>query len=240
MIASRENWVQKRPTLGVQLGLASILVVAPNAYALDLEVTSDDAAQFYDVRSPTGETVLSRRRLLGTLGVSAYDLLDAPPGDPRAPNLSIRARLRYDADYGASGATVDPNNYDGFVPGFARGPVDLMYAYVEGRRFFKGWLGFKLGRQYITDPLGWWCFDGGEASVTTPYFVKGEVYGGFEQRGGLLLSTPRFERDGIWRGNRSNFDPTVGDLYPSFQPAALAPAFGAALESTGVPWIHGR
>ena len=40
-----------------------------------------------------------------------------------------------------------------------RGPVDLMYAYVEGRRFFKGVMGFKLGRQYIIDPLGWWSFE---------------------------------------------------------------------------------
>jgi hypothetical protein len=29
-------------------------------------------------------------------------------------------------------------------------------------------------------------------------------------------------------------------LAPAFQPAAIAPAFGAALESTGVTWIHGR
>jgi hypothetical protein len=231
--------VQKRPTLG--LCIASLVVLVPQiAYAMDAEVTGDATAQFYDVRSPTGETVLSRRRLLGILGVSAYDLLDAPAGDPRAPDLSLRARLRYDADYGASGATVDPTNYDSFVPGFSRGPVDLMYAYVEGRRFFRGWLGFKLGRQYITDALGWWSFDGGEASVTTPYFAKLEAFVGLEQRGGLPLNTSRFEPDGIWRGNRSNFEPTVRDLYTSFQPASVAPAFGVALESTGVTWIHGR
>ena len=39
-----------------------------------------------------------------------------------------------------------------------------MYAYIEGRRFCKGWLGFKLGRQYVTDVLGWWAFDGGEVT----------------------------------------------------------------------------
>ena len=38
-------------------------------------MTSDTAAQFYDVRSPTGETVVPRRRLTTTLGVSAFDLL---------------------------------------------------------------------------------------------------------------------------------------------------------------------
>jgi hypothetical protein len=63
------------------------------------------------------------------------------------------------------------------------------------------------------------------------------VYGGFEQRGGLPLSTPRFQADGIWSGSRSGYDPS---LYPSFQPASVAPAIGVALESAGVTWIHGR
>jgi hypothetical protein len=220
--------------------VVSFVVFAPAARAMDAEGTFDAAAQFYDVRSPTGETVLSRRRLTATLGISAYDLLNTPPGDPKAPGVSLRARLRYDADYGASSATTDPTNHDSFLPGFARGQVDLMYAYVEGRRFFGGWLGFKLGRQYVTDVLGWWSFDGAEVNVTTPFFAKAEAYAGLEQRGGLPLGTSRFEGDGIWRGNRSTFDAAVADIYTSFQPTAVGPAFGVALESTGVTWIHGR
>jgi hypothetical protein len=219
------------------LVVVAALASTSTARALDAEVTSDTAAQFYDVRSPTGETVLSRRRLTSMLGVSGYNLFDTPEGDPRAAEFSFRARLRYDADYGAAGAEQDPTQYASVVPGFQQAPVDLMYAYIEGRRLAHGWLGFKLGRQYMTDVLGWWSFDGGEASVATPYFFKAEVYGGLEQRGGLPLSTPRFEEEGIWRGNRSGFD---SSLYPSFQPAAIAPAYGVALESTGVTWIHGR
>jgi hypothetical protein len=53
----------------------------------------------------------------------------------------------------------------------------------------------------------------------------------------MSISSPRFEGDGIWRGNRLGYDPS---LYPSFQPVAIAPARGVALESTGVTWIHGR
>jgi hypothetical protein len=213
---------------------------------MDAEVTSDTAAQFYDVRSPTGETILARRRLVTTLGVGAYDLIDrgGSPGAfgaggdrPMGPELSFRARMRYDADYGASPAETDNTNYNRLIPGFSRGPVDLMYGYLEGRRFFSGWLGFKLGRQYIVDSLGWWSFDGGQVNVTTPFFLKAEAYGGLEVRGGMPLSTPRFERDGIWRGGRSGYDP---NLYPSFQPSDVAPAFGAAIESTGVTWLHGR
>ena len=224
----------------------SALAAESFARASDAEVTSDTSSQFYDVRSPTGETVLMRRRLTSTLGVGYYNIFDAPPGDPTAGDVSFRARLRYDADYGVScsESTAPPASagcpgasYGSFVPGAAQSGVDLMYAYIEGRRFFKGLLGFKLGRQYQTDVLGWWSFDGGEVSVTTPVYVKAEVYAGLEQRGGLPLSTSRFEADGIWRGDRTNFDPSA---YPEFQPSAIAPAIGAAIESTGVTWIHAR
>ncbi|MGH7437867.1 MAG: hypothetical protein ACRENE_19485 [Polyangiaceae bacterium] len=220
--------------------LACLVSLPAVARAADTEVTSDSAAQFYDVRSPTGEQVLARRRFTTTLGVGSYDLFStATPGDPRTPETSFRARLRYDADFGASGDLQDPTKTGTFVPGYdsALGAVDLMYAYVEGRRFAHGLLGFKLGRQYVVDSLGWWAFDGGQVSVTTPFYVKAEAYGGLEERGGLPLSTTRFESEGVWRGDRSNFGPS---LYPAFQPAAIAPAFGVALESTGVTWIHGR
>lgn len=222
--------------VAVTLVGTSVLLVPVKAYALEPEVTADTAAQFYDVRSPTGETVISRRRLTTTLGVSVYDLYDTPD-NPTGPSLTFRARMRYDADYGGSGAETAPGNAR-YVPGFDRGPIDLMYGYVEGRRFLGGWLGFKLGRQYVVDSLGWWSFDGGEVKVTTPYYFAAEVYGGLEQRGGMPLSTPRYEREGVWRGDRS--DITDKTLYPSFQPNDIAPAYGAALESAGFQWLHAR
>ncbi|MGO9838894.1 MAG: hypothetical protein ACLP1X_32335 [Polyangiaceae bacterium] len=219
--------------------LVAMLATAP-AYAMDAEVTSDTAAQFYNVSSPSGITVLTRRRLTTTIGVAAYNLVDTPDGDPRAADISFRARVRYDADYGASGSEQDPTQTGSFVPGYdtgVPGAVDVMYAYLEGRRLLHGMLGFKLGRQYVTDALGWWSFDGGEVSLTTPYYLKAEAYGGLEERGGMPLSTSRFEADGIWRGDRNGYDPS---LYPSFQPAAIAPAYGVALESVGVTWLHAR
>ena len=212
-------------------------LVSGSAAAFDGEITSDSTAQFYDVRSPTGEVTLNRRRLTTTLGLDAYNLLDSPMGDPHAPELSLRARVRYDADYGASPAEFDPNQPNRVVPGFSPESVDVMYAYLEGRRFFGGWFGFKLGSQYVTDVLGWWGLDGLEMAVTTPYYVKAEVYGGLEQRAGLLGASPRFEADGIWRGSRENYGPL---LYPAYQPENYAPAVGVALESTGVSWLHAR
>ena len=212
-----------------------------SARALDAEVTSDTASQFYDVRSPTGTPILMRSRLTTTLGVSAYDLLDRPQeaGQEKKPDLFFRARLRYDADYGAAAEEATPGNLARVVPGFSRGPVDLMYAYVEGRRFFHGLLGFKLGRQYVTDAMGWWSFDGGQLRVTTPAFFALEAYAGLEVRGGMPLSGPlgRWEADGVWRGDRSGFDPSA---YPSFLQNDVAPAVGCAVETAGVSWLHGR
>ncbi len=192
--------------------------------------------QLYEVRSPTGETFIARRRFVTTLGVAGYELVDKAD-DPSAPSLQFRARLRYDADYGGATGETEADNLDRLVPGFARGPVDLMYGYVEGRRFLRGLLGFRLGRQYVTDALGWWSFDGAMVKITTPYSFAVEAYGGLEQRAGMPLSTPRFERDGIWRGDRTGYDPLA---WPSFQPAEIAPAYGAALETAGFTWLHGR
>jgi hypothetical protein len=216
------------------------LAIAGSAHALEPEITGEATGQFYELRSPTGETILERRRLTATLGLSGYELLKPDPKDRGGPELTFRARVRYDADYGAHGEESNlgqTGSAQYFVPGFSRGPVDLMYAYVEGRRFLHGTLGFKLGRQYQTDVLGWWSFDGAQVNVTTPFYVRLEGYGGLEQRGGLPLSTSRYESDGVWRGSRSGFDPS---LYPQFQPANIAPAFGVALDSAGPTWIHGR
>lgn len=220
---------------GLSLGLTLFVATTP-AYALDPEVTSDTTAQFYDVRSPTGETVLQRRRLTTTLGASVYDLMDTST-DPNAPSLTFRTRVRYDADYGASAQETNVSNFGRLVPAFDRNQLDVMYGYVEGRKFLHGWLSFKIGRQYVTDILGWWSFDGGQVRVTTPTFLALELYGGLEQRGGFMMSLPRYEADGISRGDRSGYDPS---LYPSFQPQGIAPAIGAAAETTGLTFIHSR
>jgi len=233
MIASPARFARRAAWAAIPVAA----LASGSARAMDAEVTSDTAAQFYNVASP-GLTVLTRRRLTTTLGASAYNLMDTPAGDPHAPELSFRARVRYDADYGASGDEHNAAQTGAFVPGFntgAPGAVDVMYAYLEGRRFLHGALGFKIGRQYVTDALGWWSFDGGEVAVTTPYYVKAEAYGGLEERGGMPLSTSRFEAEGVWRGDRSGFDPS---LYTAFQPAAIAPAYGVALESVGLTWLH--
>lgn len=232
--------------------LLSLSFIPRPAAAADFEVESTTATQAYEVASPWGDTNIERRRLLQMLGLAVNNLQGKV--NPGEATYSVALRLRLDADFGVNGhlegeqagGETDYGVGAGarFIPGLQEAPLDLMFAYIEGRNLARGWLGFKLGRQYVNDVLGWWSFDGGLVRVTTPYFVQVEVYGGLEQRGGLPLSTSRFERQGIWRGSHSGFgtgskQPSVAD-FPSYQYAQPAPAFGVALESSGPSFVHGR
>jgi len=218
---------------------SAVLAVARTAEAADVEVTSDIVAQGYEVQSPWGDVVLGRRRLMTTLGLAAYHL----QGDftPLEADYSVQLMLRLDTDYGMSGAETEysATTTANYVPGLEQAPLDMLYGYVEGRNLWGGWFGFRLGRQYVADALGWWSFDGALGRVTTPFFVQLEAYGGLEQRGGLPLSSDRFEAQGVWRASQVSGVPNAS-LYPSLQPADRAPAFGVALESDGPSWLHGR
>ncbi|MCA9647050.1 MAG: hypothetical protein KC492_40455 [Myxococcales bacterium] len=207
------------------------------AQAMDAEVTARVDAQFYTLQSPYGDPLVRRRRYTQTLGLAVYNLQgDYVPGEPQ---LFARALMRLDADFGQESPERDPNRGDRYIPGLEQAPIDLMYAYIEGRNYAGGMLGFKLGRQYVTDALGWWSFDGGSVRLTTPAYFHVDVYGGFEQRGGLpMLSTSRFESQGVYRGTRNDLQQTD---YPSFlEETKPAPAYGIAIESEGVHWLHGR
>jgi hypothetical protein len=212
------------------------------ALAVDAEVTATTAAQAYSLRSPYGDPVLFRRRFTQTLGLGLFNV--AGDGAPGSAEISVKLRMRFDGDFGVEPSETGFNRNDAssrFVPGLGAAPLDLMYGYVEGRNLFGGWFGFRLGRQYMVDALGWWSFDGALVRVQAPY-VRVEGYGGFEQRGGLPLSLGRFERGGVLRGDRGAGSPLEGssDIYPMFQQAHLAPAWGVALESAGPHWIHAR
>ena len=84
----------------------------------------------------------------------------------RARALYMSAAMNSGVFHVASGAgydliadlilALDPLNAQTaarFVPALKPAPVDLMYGYLEGRRYARGMLGFKLGRQYVVDPL---------------------------------------------------------------------------------------
>jgi len=236
-------FTQQKPGSGARvarvLAAAAALAAPGSARALDAEVTSTTAAQGYALRSPFGDPILYRRRVMQTLGLGVYQQLDSER--PTGPQILVKLRMRLDADLGVeSGETSfsrgDPGSR--YVPGLREAPLDLMYGYIEGRNLAGGWLGFRLGRQYVSDALGWWGFDGGLVRLQAPY-VHLEVYGGFEQRGGLPLSLGRYEQRGAWRGDRSGLGDAT-DAFPMFLEAGKAPAFGVAVESAGPHWLHGR
>jgi len=216
--------------------LVSVGAIGRSADAYESEVFATVDAQFYAVQSPFGEPELRRRRYTDTLGLSLYDLLGERK--PNGPTLSFQSRLRLDADFGIEPEERDPNS-PRYVPGLEQAPLDLMYMYLEGEGHLDGVLGFRLGRQYVTDTLGWWSFDGALLSLTTPVHLRLEAYGGFEQRAGLpLLTTPRYQADGVARGSRENM---ANDQWTSFlDQSKVAPAFGLTLETIDIGFLHAR
>ena len=220
--------------LGAVAGFCSL---AKPARAYDTEVDASIAAQYYVLSSPWGDPTVRRRRYTETLGLAVWNIQS--DGDPRGPRLSFQSRMRLDADFGQSSAERELGSPN-YIPGLQEAPLDLMYAYLEGQRYLNGYLGFRLGRQYVVDTLGFWSFDGGLVTLSTPANVVFEAYAGFEQRGGGLpyFGTRRFESQGVYRGDRYGYD---SNYYPLFlDESRLAPAAGLAIEASGFGILHSR
>ncbi|HEX3854604.1 MAG TPA: hypothetical protein VHW01_26755, partial [Polyangiaceae bacterium] len=207
-------------TLLIGFGLAAAFCDTHAAQAYQTEVDATLDAQFYSLQSPYGSPLIQARRYTQTLALNLYDL--QTDRVPLGPQLTFKSRLRLDTDFGQRPEERNPDS-GSYVPGLAEAPLDVMYAYLDGQRYLGGYLGFRLGRQYVVDNLGFWSFDGADVLVTTPAYVAFEVYAGFEQRGGLpMLSTSRFEGDGVSRGDRSGL--SYGQSPSFLQESKLAPA----------------
>jgi hypothetical protein len=222
-------------TLLTGFTLLSMVLASPShAYQSEIDATFD--AQYYSLQSPYGSPLVARRRYTQTLALNLYDL--QTDRSPLGPALSFKSRLRLDSDFGQRPEERNPDSTS-YVPGLVEAPLDIMYAYLDGQRYLGGYLGFRLGRQYVVDSLGFWSFDGAEVTLTTPAYIALEAYAGFEQRGGLpMLSTSRFEAGGVSRGDRSGLG--FGQAPSYLQESKLAPAYGFALESAGLHFLHSR
>lgn len=221
--------------------LTASITGAKSARAYDAEVDASTIGQAYQLRGLTGDPVLSRRRVTQTLQLGVYNIGDATREG--APQVTFKARMRLDADFGMSREeySLERGTLARYMPLLQPAPVELMYGYLEGRRFAGGYLSFKVGRQYQVDPLGWYAFDGALFRITTPAYFAIEAYGGWEVRGGLPLTTNpqigRFEMNGVVRWDRTDLP---GGAYPSIQQPALAPVYGVSLLTAGPSWISGR
>jgi hypothetical protein len=224
-----------RGALAVLLG-AGVLGVCEPARAYETEVDASVDAQFYTLQSPYGEPLIRKRRFTETVGLALYDLQGEK--STNGPALTFRSRLRLDADFGKDPQEHNPNS-PRYIPGTEQAPLDLMYMYLEGERYFGGLVGFRVGRQYLMDMLGFWSFDGALVSLSTPVFLRVEAYGGFEQRSGLpLLGTPRYTADGVARTSR---DDLASNQWTSYlEQSEVAPAVGVALATTDLGWLDAR
>src|SRR6188768_3310866 len=165
-------------TLLIGSALGAGLVSAREARAFQTEIDATLDAQFYSLASPYGSPLVQRRRYTSTLALNLYDIQS--DRRPLGHTLSFKSRLRLDADFGQRPEERNPDS-SSYIPGLVEAPVDVMYAYLEGSRYLDGYLGFRLGRQYVVDSLGFWSFDGVEAMITTPAYLALEAYAGFEQ-----------------------------------------------------------
>jgi len=223
-------------SLLIGLALCGATCWAREARAFKSEIDATLDAQFYSLQSPYGNPLVQRRRYTQTLALNLYDI--QADRRPLGQTLSFKSRLRLDSDFGQRPEERNPDSAS-YIPGLVEAPLDVMYAYLEGQRYMDGYLGFRLGRQYVVDSLGFWSFDGAEVMITTPAYLALEAYAGFEQRGGLpMLSSPRFEAGGVSRGDRTGLG--FGQSPSFLQESKLAPAYGFAVETSGLQWLHSR
>lgn len=232
-------WTWGRAQLAVISACSAsyVLAVSGASIAAEAAVRADLTAQYYDVLSPYGDPVLQRRRYTHTLDLDVSDI----DGDTSyyAPELAFHTRLRLDADFGQFGYERDPQNLGRYAPGLEQAPFDLMVAYLEGRHYLGGAVGFRVGRQYQMDSLGWWSFDGALVRADVPGVLGLEAYGGFEQRDTLgMLATSRYEADGVFRGNRDDLEQ---NQWPSYlEESKLAPAYGGSVQTLGLRFVQAR
>jgi hypothetical protein len=220
----------------VAIGVGGFGHLAP-AHAVEVAVDASSQLQLYAVRSPWGAPVLSRQRLIHQVAFDAY----GPPSTMRSPGptWAFHSRLRLDGDYGIDDEERDPDRQATFVPGLATSPVDLTYGYFTATGLFRNTTDFALGRQVTYDELGFWSFDGVKLSFLPGRLFDIGGYVGFEQRGGVpLLTTSRYESDGVFRGDRSGWP---ADIWPAYLSSTrLAPAFGASFALLAVKGLRLR
>jgi len=232
-------WTWGRVELAVAsaCSTACVLLVSGVGEAAEAAVRADLTAQYYDVPSPYGDPVVQRRRYTHTLDLDVSDIDGDTSFD--APELVFRTRLRLDADFGQFSNERDPEDLGSYAPGLEQVPFDLMALYLEGRHYLGGAIGFRVGRQYQVDSLGWWSFDGALLRADVPGVFGIEAYGGFEQRDTLgMLGTSRYAADGVFRGNRDDLEQ---DEWPSYlEQSKLAPAYGGSVQTLGLEFLQAR
>jgi hypothetical protein len=211
------------------LGLSIVALVGLTsraAHAGELRASARTYGEAYAQSSAGDGGVVTRRRLVQTLGLGILDVL--PPTQPgqlrRTPEegqIRVVASMRLRHDFGTwlGGATGSTRDLVAHVD--AR-QLDLMYGYVEGQRLWR-WVDFRAGRQFEASGLDWYAFDGGWVRARTPTKLAVDAFAGFAVDGAALFGISTFEADGT--------RPTIHTRSPSY---------GAGVAVVDVPWLEAR
>jgi hypothetical protein len=189
--------------VAVTVALAAALGAAAPAAAADFNVSSETIYQSYAVRTLYGTSPIEyKTRVTESLGLTATKL-----GGEKG--LTLVARLRYDVDFGLAdecevGGIIAPLPYStGTGPPYepsrrllCGNALEIQLLYVEGARLLGGTLDFRAGRQWKTDPLGWFAFDGALVTVRLPFFFSASLAAGFDAVNGLLFARNPWQPDG--------------------------------------------
>ncbi len=236
-----DRWVRGwswscRPMVAVRLVLLGFTVTG-DVLAYEARVDAESTLQLYTVRGPYGQPVLSRQRMNYQLGL---EVRTAPRWQSRPGAVwAVHARLRLDGDFGIRAVETNPAEAAEYVPGLDPVPLDLSYGYVEGTGLFRRTTNLRLGRQLVSDSLGWWSFDGARVGFAPGGWFEIYALAGAEQRGGVpWLSTPRYEADGVTRGDRTGLDEATWPGYLSSREPAWA--VGSGLQLTALDWLRAR
>ncbi len=198
-----------RSAFGLAVALLALLALEGPARADDYHVEAATRFDAYQIHVPSSPVVLTRRRLLQTLGFGyARALGDAPRPWGR---LVGQARMRLDFDFGSDCVGDEGTAGDGgcFDPTDPRDPNTYQPLARNGRLDVPElWVGlldlprdttFQAGRLTATGTIGMVRYDGLALSARPLPFLAIDTYGGAQVRTASLAGSYGFEPLGSLR-----------------------------------------
>ena len=156
------------------------------------------------------------------------------------PRLTFRARMRYDADYGASGAETRRRRYRPLRARASRAARSTSCtATSRAAASSRARSASSSVASTSTDALGWWSFDGGQVKRHDALLRRGR---GLRRpraaRRACRSRPPRFERDGVWRGDRTRH--TTRRSTRRSSRTTSRPRSASRSSRPAFTWLHGR
>jgi len=206
-----------------------------HAGADDVHLDSDTSFQAYEVRSPGTAALMTRRRLVQSLGFTwMRDLVEPEDAGAPVPRLAASLRLRLDQDFGDTCLVhrdlciraTNPDDPATYQPLASDTVVDAPEAWVEVRGLPLG-LRARVGRHLRGSVLGFVRVDGASARIEPRRWAAVEAYGGRLVRGTSVAGTDAFAPEGALRLSP---DGTDRDRAPFLDEPSTTWVGGGALE----------